>query len=171
MANVLRAELQVGTNWSGIRRVARQRDPARTCLYLADADGGGPEAGLTVIAERLELIRQFIEGGSRGEFLRDTMREYAVVRGGGEACEAGWTKHQNGAELRKRHPAGGASHASAPRRQSVRDAYGTMSYGIMRDDILGGPDVAAMEGLLEAGVAFYQRNFQRTSDATRHGTE
>jgi uncharacterized protein with HEPN domain len=99
------------------------------------------------------------------------MREYAVVRALEEACEAAWfTKHQNGAELRKRHPAVDFARFGAAG-NIFRHAYGTIDYGIVWDDILGGPDVAAMESLLEAEVPFYQRNFQKTSDATRHGTE
>ena len=140
-------------------------------------DGNSAKQRLADIAERFRLIRQFIEGVSREEFLRDAMREYAVVRALEEACEAAYwfTKHQNGAEIRKRHPAVDFARFGAAG-NLFRHAYGTIDYGIVWDDILGGPDVAAMENLLEAEVPFYQHNFRETSspralDATWHEAE
>ncbi len=75
--------------------------------------------------------------------------------------------------LRKRHPAVDFARFGAAG-NIFRHAYGTIDYGIVWDDILGGPDVAAMESLLEAEVPFYQRNFQKTSkgvgrDPARNG--
>jgi uncharacterized protein with HEPN domain len=127
-------------------------------------DGNSAKQRLTDIAERFRLIRQFIEGLGREEFLRDTMREYAVVRALEEACEAAYwfTKHQNGAEVRKRHPEVDFARFGAAG-NLFRHAYGTIDYGIVWDDILGGPDVAAMESLLEAELPFYQRNFHQTA--------
>ena len=127
-------------------------------------DGTSAKQRLNDIAERFGLIRQFIEGVSREEFLRDTMRKYAVVRAVEEACEAAYwfTKHQNGEAIRSKHPTVDFGRFGAAG-NIFRHAYGTIDYGIVWDDILNGPDVAMMETLLEAEVPFYQRNFGRPS--------
>jgi|GEM_PF-6859928 len=45
----------------------------------SDYDGNDPKQRLNDIAEGVSLIRTFIDGISRDEFLTDKMRQYAVV--------------------------------------------------------------------------------------------
>jgi uncharacterized protein with HEPN domain len=90
------------------------------------------------------------------------MRQYAVVRALEEICEAAYwfTKHENGAEIRAAYPAvkfmrfGSAGNI-------FRHQYGVVRYDIVWDDILYGPDIAAMEDLLVKEVPFYQKRFGR----------
>ncbi len=126
----------------------------------SEYDGNDPKQRLNDIATGLSLIRNFIGGISREEFLEDKMRQYAVVRALEELCEAAYwfTKHENGAKIRSDHP--GVNFARFGSAGNIfRHQYGAVRYDIVWDDIICGPDIAAMEDLLVSEVPFYVRNF------------
>jgi len=132
----------------------------------SEYDGNDPKRRLNDIAEGLSLIRSFIDGISREEFLADKMRQYAVVRALEEICEAAYwfTKHENGAKIRADYPdVKFARFGSAG--NIFRHQYGAVRYDIVWDDIIGGPDIAAMEDLLASEVPFYSRHFSGNESA------
>lgn len=125
-------------------------------------DPNSPSQRLNDIAERFRLIREFIEGLSRAEFLNDALRQYAVVRALEEACEAAlwFNKHENGKSIRDKYP-DVSFRRFGDAGNLFRHQYNVVDYEVIWDKILKGEDVAAMEKLLESEVPFYKRHLSK----------
>ena len=112
------------------------------------------------IADRFQLIKQFLKGVTREQFLSDTMRQYAVVRALEEACEAAlwFDKHKNGEQIRTAYPnVNFRRFGNAGNR--YRHEYHGVKYDVVWNDLYFGKDIAEMERLLEREVPFYHRQF------------
>jgi len=127
--------------------------------------GNNPKERLNEIAERFRLLHAFLAGVGKEDFLKDTMRKYAVVRALEEVCEAAlwFEKNKNGEELKNAYPDvnfrrfGNAGNV-------FRHQYETIDYEAVWNNIIFGSDIEAMERLLEKEVPFYQRQLSRQAE-------
>lgn len=128
--------------------------------YRAD----DPKQKLQDIAERLALIREFIEGVDRERFLEDKKTHHAVAKVIEEICEAAYwfSKNPNAEDVRNKYPSvnfrifGDAGNV-------IRHVYWWTDYGRLWDDLHEGKDIAALEDMLEGEVPFYRRVFPRAA--------
>lgn len=119
-----------------------------------------PKQKLQDIAERFILIREFLGGIDREEFLKDKKTNHAVAKVMEEICEAAYwfAKSEHSEPIRKKYPEvnfrvfGDAGNI-------IRHMYWGIDYARLWDDLHGGSDIAALEEMLEAEVPFYRPVF------------